>query len=130
LPVGILRNRHHLNVNFVVLRLAGGISAVSLLMVSAGVSVATVAENSTGLCGGSCGGNGGRGPRPISSGGPPLSTAGAGTSVLSAAKALAAATAAIANRAESFFHLVFLDKQVQKSRGRRQAGQSHAARIL
>lgn len=34
-------------------------------MVSAGVSVATVAENSTGLCGGSCGGNGGGGHDPL-----------------------------------------------------------------
>lgn len=34
-------------------------------MVSAGVSVATVAENSTGLCGRSCGGNGGRGHDPL-----------------------------------------------------------------
>ena len=65
LSVGSLANRHHLNVHFVVFRRPAGISAVSLLMVSAGVSVATVAENSTGLCGRSCGGNGGRGHDPL-----------------------------------------------------------------
>lgn len=65
MSVGSLANRHHLNVHFVVFRGRRGISAVSLLMVSAGVSVATVAENSTGLCGGSCGGNGGRGHDPL-----------------------------------------------------------------
>ncbi len=71
-------------------------------MVSAGLSVATVAENNTGFLGGNGGRGIGIGPRPCGisiTGCPALLPAGAGRHFLSAANALAATIDAVANRA-------------------------------